>query len=114
MVNVNRVITIEQARAVAEKYNMMLFEVSAKTGNCIKKMLYTSVADLPYFEQFNDDLEKVVCEMEINNTSVVDNMNTNRTNLSILEQSKGSIHFTRLDNKTFTETEEKEKKKCNC
>lgn len=69
-------------------------------------MVYTSVGDLPYFDQFNDDLEKVECNMELNNnTSTDDSITTNRT---ILDQSKGSLRFSRMK----TPTEKKRKMQC--
>lgn len=38
---------------MAEKEGLKYFEISAKTGENISKMIYSAIADLSFFEQFD-------------------------------------------------------------
>ena len=45
----------------------MFFEVSAKTGENVNRMMYTCIAELPFFEQFkNGNKEQIINEAGIN------------------------------------------------
>lgn len=66
-------------------------------------MLYSSVALLPFFEQFEEDEAKIVEELMTDNM-IDNNASSNRSNLSILEQSKGNIKIARDDKLFDTET----------
>jgi|LauGreDrversion4_2_1035121.scaffolds.fasta_scaffold1602742_1 hypothetical protein len=85
------------------------FEVSAKTGENMKKMVYSSIAELPFFE--NLKIEDVITELEQENSQ--QNKDTNSSQLgigqnsSILDSSRGTMQFNR------SEIIQK-KNKCNC
>ena len=87
-------------------------------------MLFSSIADLPYFEQYHEDVEKIIADLE-NDNNFDTNNNTNRSTLSILEQSKGGLRFYKDEQNENEEVEENkvegqdikvqnDKKKCNC
>jgi len=42
-----------EAENLANKEGLMFFEVSAKTGDNIKKMFYSIVSELPFFEEYS-------------------------------------------------------------
>ena len=73
-------------------------------------MLFTSVANLNYFEQFNESIEDIVKEMEkdIN----YNDFHTNRSpNFSIIEMAKGTPMN---DTKSEDDININWKKKCKC
>ena len=79
-------------------------------------MLFTSVANLNYFEQFNESIEDIVKEMEkdIN----YNDFHTNRSpNFSIIEMAKGT---SRINDMNDAQSEDdnimniKKKYKCKC
>ena len=79
-------------------------------------MLFTSVASLSYFEQFNESIEDIVQEMEkdIN----YNDFHTNRSpNFSIIEMAKGT---SRINDMNDAQSEDdnimnlKKKYKCKC
>ena len=70
----------------------------------MKKMVYTSLSELPFFEPYRENNEEFFNELEIENTRRDD---TNRNSLSILDSSKGNMQINR------SEIIEK-KKKCDC
>ena len=83
-------------------------------------MLFSSVASLPFFDQCEIDKVIQALETENNNDAI---SNTNRSSLSILEQSKGGLRLYRDEQNEVIEDNEvkeedtkiqKEKKKCNC
>lgn len=73
-------------------------------------MLFTSVANLNYFEQFNESIDDIVKEMEkdIN----YNDFHTNRSpNFSIIEMAKGTPMS---DTKSEDDININWKKKCKC
>ena len=60
--DLERKVTSQEAQILATKEKMLFFEVSAKNGENVNKMMYSSIAELPFFEQFQagnkDDLVK--------------------------------------------------------
>jgi hypothetical protein len=44
-------------------YNFLVFEMSAKTGENIDKIFYTSISKLPIFEGYSGDPEEIVCQL---------------------------------------------------
>ena len=60
--DLERKITTQEGNNMANKENMLFFEVSAKNGFNISRMMYSCIAELPFFEQFQisnkDDLIK--------------------------------------------------------
>ena len=51
----------------------MFFETSAKDGKNINLMMYTAVAELPFFSQFDVDKETLIRELETLNSKNVQN-----------------------------------------
>jgi len=76
----------------AQKENLSLFEISAKTGDNMRNMFYSSVAVLPFFEPFNSTLEQIVKELELENSE-----KDAKNNLSIIDSSRGSIQIHRSE-----------------
>ena len=73
-------------------------------------MLFTSVASLSYFEQFNESIEDIVNEME--KDSNYNDFHTNRSpNFSIIEMAKGTPMN---DTKSEDDINMNLKKKCKC
>ena len=52
---------------------MMFFETSAKSGQNINLMMYTAVAELPFFSQFDVDKETLIRELETLNSKNIQN-----------------------------------------
>ena len=77
-------------------------------------MLFTSVASLSYFEQFNESIEDIVNEME--KDSNYNDFHTNRSpNFSIIEMAKGTSRINDMnDTKSEDDININWKKKCKC
>ena len=84
-------------------------------------MLFSSIASLPFFD--HSEIDKVIQDLETeNNKDTISN--TNRSSLSILEQSKGGLRLYRDEQNEVIEDNEvkddddkkkqQEKKKCSC
>ena len=67
---------MEDAKSLANKENLFYFETSARTGEGIKYMLYSSLSELPYFEQFKEEKEKIISELEEGNKDNYENLPT--------------------------------------
>jgi hypothetical protein len=87
-----RKVTIKEAMQFANKEGLSLFEISAKTGENMKNMFYSSVAVLPFFEGYNINMEQIVKEMEVENSE-----KDGKNNLSIIDSSRGSIQIHRSE-----------------
>ena len=63
--DLGRKVTTQEGKALANKEKMLFFEVSAKNGENINKMMYTCIAELPFFEPYQDDnKDDLVKELE--------------------------------------------------
>ena len=63
--DLQRKVTTKEGRDLANKENMMFFEVSAKSGENVNKMMYSCIAELPFFEQFQiGNKEQLIKELE--------------------------------------------------
>ena len=61
-----RKVSTVEAQKVAEKEGLRYFEISAKTGENISKMIYSAIADLNFFEQFDiKDKNSIINELGI-------------------------------------------------
>ena len=63
-IDLQREVSTEEGKKLAEKEKMLFFEVSAKSGTNVNRMMYTSIAQLPFFYQFHiednqEDIERV-------------------------------------------------------
>ena len=83
-------------------------------------MLFTSVANLPYFNQFNEPIQNIVQEIEKDSNAEIHT--TRSSNFSILEMAKGNINL-RLNNSVVSENkivkdgiinDNLKKNKCKC
>lgn len=62
------VVNSDEAKKYAEKEELLFFEVSAKTGDNIRHMFFSSLAELPYFKQFEiNDKHSLIDELENQN-----------------------------------------------
>ena len=87
-----REVTFNEAKQFADNKGIDFYEVSAYTGDCVNHMLYSSIAKLHFFEQFEDNVNTIINEMERSNNKD-NNVNTSRSTFSILEQSKGGLRL---------------------
>jgi GTPase SAR1 family protein len=63
--DLERRITTQEGKNLANKEQMKFFEVSAKNGENVNKMMYSCIAELPFFEQFQiDNKEQLIKELE--------------------------------------------------
>ena len=63
--DLQRKVTTKEGKDLANKEQMMFFEASAKTGENVNKMMYSCIAELPFFEQFQiGDKEQLIKELE--------------------------------------------------
>ena len=63
--DLERRVTTQEGRDLANKEQMMFFEASAKNGENVNKMMYSSIAELPFFEQFQfGNKEDLIKELE--------------------------------------------------
>ena len=70
-----REVTKEEGENLAKKEKIAFFEVSAKTGDGIKNMFYSSVADLSIFEEYHLNKEDLVKELLQENENKKENKN---------------------------------------
>ncbi len=63
--DLERKVTTQEGKDLANKEQMLFFEVSAKNGENINKMMYSCITELPFFEQFQfDNKEQLIKELE--------------------------------------------------
>ena len=103
---------------------MKYFEISAKTGQNISKMVYSAIADLNFFEQFDikdkniiiNELGKfikknyLICLENDNNKSV----NLDNSTLNIVKNISSSNRNINLKESSSNHNKNSNKKNCNC
>ena len=62
--DLDRQVTYKEGSELANKEGMKFFETSAKNGENVNRMMYSCIAELPFFEQFNVDKETLIKELE--------------------------------------------------
>jgi len=63
--DLGRNVTTQEGQKLANKEQMVFFEASAKSGENVNRMMYSCIADLPFFEQFQiGNKEQLVKELE--------------------------------------------------
>ena len=62
--DLDRQVTYKEGSELANKEGMKFFETSAKNGENVNRMMYSCIAELPFFEQFNIDKETLIKELE--------------------------------------------------
>ena len=85
----------EEGEALAQKEGIAFFEVSAKTGDEIKNMIYSSVADLSIFKEYNLNKENLVKKLLQENEN--ENKNENGDTAKLINN----------DNFTYTKNTER-------
>lgn len=94
----------------------MYFEVSAKTQENIKKMVYTSVAELPIFDQYKTnhklDISNLIQELEQQNEAKL-NMSSSVNDTSVRANDL-KLSYDNIEAKKNVEKSLDYKKKCNC
>jgi GTPase SAR1 family protein len=101
--DLNRKVTTQEGKTLANKENMLFFEVSAKSGENVNKMMYSCIAELPFFEQFQTgNKDDLVRELEGGN-----NKKSQNSIYDIVKEPDNN------NKQTITETNENEKKNNN-
>ena len=63
-----RQVSTSEGKILADKENMIFFETSAKNATGVSNMMYTCIAQLPFFEQFQVDKESLIKDLANNNS----------------------------------------------
>ena len=64
-IDLERRVTTNEGKNLANKEQMLFFEVSAKNGENVNKMMYSCIAELPFFEQFQlENKDQLIKELE--------------------------------------------------
>ena len=93
--DLGRSVTTQEGQTLANKEQMVFFETSAKSGENVNRMMYSCIADLPFFEQFQiGNKEQLVKELEGGNKKeqnsiydiVKDQKNEKPTDLTVKEK----------------------------
>ena len=53
---------------MADKEKMIFFETSAKNASGVNNMMYTCIAQLPFFDQFQVNMENLIQDLANNNS----------------------------------------------
>ena len=111
-IDLARQVSNSEGKILAEKENMIFFETSAKNATGVSNMMYTCIAQLPFFEQFQVEKESLIQDLANNNNKNTEggifeidveknnNYTGNAENSSNIILNKNNI--------------ENEKKKCGC
>lgn len=122
--DLNRQVSSQEGQSLADKEKMIFFETSAKVSTNVSLMMYTCIAELPFFEQFQTDRETLIKELESINAKGVQNSIYDIVKSQSQEHGgQGGLNVNNQNN-TGGETNtggqerrkkvEEEKKKCGC
>lgn len=93
--------------------NCLFFEVSAKTEENVKKMLYTSIIQLPMFDKYrNMKVEDLMEELENNNNGNALN-DSKLNNSGMLESSRNNNNELNINSDRDMKSNKK-REKCKC
>ena len=67
-IDLARQVSTSEGKILADKENMIFFETSAKLATGVNNMMYTCIAQLPYFEQFQVERENLIQDLANNNS----------------------------------------------
>ena len=105
--DLERQVTYNEGYELAQKNNMMFFETSAKKPSNINLMMFSAIAELPFFSQFEIDKESLIKELQ----------KVNCKNGSKVEEINNDLNV-KGDNNDNTQTTkiiiQKRKKNCDC
>ena len=97
---------------MADKENMLFFETSAKNATGVSNMMYTCIAKLPYFEQFEVERENLIQELANNNSK---NTEGGIFEIKIDKTNNNPVNADNSSNIVLNKNNiEKEKKRCGC
>ena len=112
-IDLPRQVSISEGKILADKENMLFFETSAKNATGVSNMMYTCIAKLPYFDQFQVDKETLIKELANSNI----NKNTEKGIFDI-EVDKNNNYGDATQNSSNIVLNKKnavnEKKNCGC
>ena len=86
---------------------MLFFETSAKKPSNINLMMFTAIAELPFFSQFEIDKESLIKELQEVNCKNGSNVEEKNNDLQIKGDNNGDSQPTQIIIK-------KRKKNCDC
>lgn len=113
-----RVVSTQEAFDLAEKEEMLFFEISAKDDININRMFYTSISCLDCFDDVREDYKNLAYDIEyennLNNTSNIDyntgsSSNAPPTPSIKVRDEQGKEHSVKMTN-----SENDKKRKCKC
>lgn len=82
-IDLKRSVSTKEGQALAQKEKMLFFETSAKSGANVNRLMYSCIAELPFFAQFAiADKQKLIEELE--------RINCKRQNINVVEADKNS------------------------
>ena len=91
---------------------MLFFETSAKNATGVSNMMYTCIAKLPYFEQFEVERENLIQELANNNSK---NTEGGIFEIKIDKTNNNPVNADNSSNIVLNKNNiEKEKKRCGC
>ena len=107
-----RQVSTSEGKILADKENMIFFETSAKNAMGVNNMMYTCIAQLPFFEPYQVEKETLIQELANNNSKNTEggifeiDVDKNNNYSNNAENSSNIV----LNKKQI----EKEKKSCGC
>jgi len=109
-IDLPRQVSASDGQTLAEKENMLFFETSAKTGTGINNMMYNCISQLPFFEQYQDNKDSIIKELENNNSKM--------TEIGIYEinvdKNKNENVNANISQNIVLKNQENEKRNCGC
>lgn len=109
-IDLEREVRTEDGNKIAKDNKFFFFEVSAKNGTNVLKMFYSTIAELPFFQQLNyEDKQKLIDELiEANKTK-------EQNSIYDIVRGKTSAQgeTLKVDGKEI-KADTKKKKKCKC
>ena len=105
--DLERQVSYNEGYELAKKNNMMFFETSAKKPSNINLMMFTSIAELPFFSQFEINKENLIKELQ----------EVNCKNGSKVEEKNNDLNIKANNNDNSQPTTiiiKKRKKNCDC
>ena len=104
--DLERQINYKEGFELAQKNDMLFFETSAKTGNNIDLMMFTAIARLSFFSQFQIDKDSLIKELQkLNSKNDENNKEEKNDDLKIIDENNNNVQII----KTVVR---KKKKKC--
>ena len=106
--DLERQVNYKEGFELAQKNGMLFFETSAKNRNNIDLMMFTTIAQLPFFSQFQIDKDELIKELQ--------NLNSKFGN--IIEEKNEDLQIKEDDNNNNAQPTKilirKKKKNCAC